>query len=120
MEQGSSNGSRSSGDYPAGASASTSAEGNGGDSSVDKVTKSNQDEEEDGRSAYGSEDFDDQSKCSAAESEVGAGRVDAVRSCLPTDAAVRLHSCYFPAFSKQDLHALKFATHKTTGWSTTD
>ncbi|CAB1102358.1 unnamed protein product [Ectocarpus sp. CCAP 1310/34] len=82
MEQGLSNGSRSSGDHPTGSSASTRAEGNGGDSSVEKVTKSNQDEEEEGddRSAYGSEDFDDQSKRSAAESEVGVRRVEAYDS----------------------------------------
>ncbi|CAN0343349.1 unnamed protein product [Ectocarpus sp. 12 AP-2014] len=93
MEQGSSNASRSSGDYPADASASTSAEGNRGDGSVDKVTKSNQDEEEEGddRSAYGSEDFDDQSKCSAAESEYdsrdfGFGEDDRSSTNSPTTA----------------------------------
>ncbi|CAM9676957.1 unnamed protein product, partial [Ectocarpus fasciculatus] len=94
MEQGSSNGSRSSGDYPAGASASTSAEVNGGDSSVDRVTKSNQEEEEEGeddRSVYGSEDFDDQSKGSAAESEYdsrdyGFGEDDHSSTNSPTTA----------------------------------
>jgi len=55
---------------------STSEEGGGsaGDSSVERVTSSNQDDELDGDvgqdSVYGSEDFDDQSKAGASESEV--------------------------------------------------
>lgn len=117
MEQGSSSGSRSSGDYPAGASASTSAEGNGGDSSVDKVTKSNQEEEEeeeDDRSAYGSEGFDDQSKGSVAESEVGVERV--CRLMLqhrPCD-----EHCHFPHFKARFSYCQIRHTH-TASWSTT-
>lgn len=56
----------------AAASASEEGSGGGGDSSVDRVPSNNQDEEEEEEdgSAYGSEEFDDQSKAGATESEV--------------------------------------------------
>lgn len=58
---------------PGAVGTSDEGSGGGGDSSIHRAPSNNQEEEEeeDGDSAYGSEDFDDQSKAGGTESEVG-------------------------------------------------